>query len=172
MRIYLIGFMGSGKTTVGRQVAGKLNYVFEDLDEHIERNYKTSIPLIFEKYDESAFRRLEQDVLHKTAGFNNTVIATGGGTPCFFDNMTWMNNQGLTIYLKLHPKSLYNRIIHSKKVRPLVRQRPPSEWLTFIEEKLSERDLFYRQASIIIKGENLDVNKLVDEIVKYKNNNE
>jgi shikimate kinase len=171
MRIYLVGFMGSGKSTVGRLLARKLDLAFEDLDEKIESKYKTSIPLIFEKYDESAFRRLEQDVLHQTAGLNNTVIATGGGTPCFFDNMAWMNCHGLTIYLELHPQSLHHRIIRAKRVRPLIRQQHPHELLTFIEEKLHEREHYYRQATLMIKGENLDVNKLVDEIVTYKNNN-
>ncbi len=165
MRIYLTGFMGSGKSTVGRQLARKLDYAFVDLDDRIEKDYKTSIPLIFEKYDESAFRRLEQEVLHRTVQSDHTVIATGGGTPCFYDNMEWMNRNGLTVYLKLHPKSLHQRILNAKKVRPLIRQQPPEKVMKFIEQKLGEREPFYMQASIIIKGEDLDLNKLADKIV-------
>lgn len=168
MKIYLVGFMGSGKTTVGKQLARKLGYAFEDLDDSIEHKYKTSIPLIFSKYDEPAFRKLEMEALHATVELSDTVIATGGGTPCFFDNMKWMNSQGLTIYLSLHPKSLHQRIVKAKRVRPLIRQQSPETVMQFIEDKLKDREPHYQQANLIVKGEDIDINKLAAEIVNLK----
>ena len=168
MRIYLLGFMGSGKTTIGQQLARRLGYAFEDLDDLIERKYKTSIPLIFEKYDEQAFRNLETEVLHLTAGFENAVVATGGGTPCYFNNMEWMNKNGLTIYLKMHAGSLTRRIINAKKVRPLIRSKSPEEVLHFVELKLGERESFYEQAHIVIHGEVVDMDEIARSIDQYQ----
>ena len=167
MRIYLTGFMGSGKSTIGRDLSKKMQTEFLDLDDQIEKNYKTSIPLIFEKYDESAFRKLENEVLHQTINSKNVIIATGGGTPCFYDNMDWMNRHGLTVYIKMSPVLLTKRVLNAKKVRPLIRHKSEAEVLDFIKQKLPERELFYNKADIVFWGDKFNLNKLFDEIVNH-----
>lgn len=168
MRIYLVGFMGSGKTTAGRQLARRLGMQFLDLDAFIESTYKTSIPLFFDKYDEKAFRLIEKESLHRTLNTDHIVISTGGGTPCFFDNMAWMNANGLTVYLKMHPKSLGVRLRNSRKTRPLIRQKTESELIAFIGQNLEYRETFYNLAALTAKGENLDVDALVNEILNFE----
>jgi len=169
MRIYLIGFMGSGKTTVGKKLANKLGYGFADLDHMIELKCKASVATLFEKYDEHAFRILEHETLTGTAGMNRTVIATGGGTPCFYDNLSWMKAHGITVYLKLEPGILSHRLQASRKVRPLLKGKTETELQAYVITKLAEREPFYRQADITIRGENLDVNLLLSEITKTNN---
>ncbi len=167
--IYLIGFMGSGKTTCGKKLASRLGYDFIDLDEMIENKHRITIPNIFSKYDENTFRLIEQNTLKQTFDLQKHVIATGGGTPCFFNNMDLMNASGLTIYIRMHPKSLHQRLKASKKKRPLIEQRPEGEVLTYIEEMLNRREVFYNQARIVVKGENLDINDILKKLQeKYK----
>jgi shikimate kinase len=168
MRIYLIGFMGSGKTTVGKKLAKKLGYDFVDLDQLIELKCKTTIDVLFEKYDEDAFRILENKTLTETAGADNMVVATGGGTPCFYDNMTWMGAHGLTVYLKLDPGSLSDRLHASKRMRPLLKGKTKPELVDYVHGKLAEREKYYMQADIIVKGENLEMNTLLEEIKNAK----
>jgi shikimate kinase len=170
MKIYLVGYMGSGKTTNGRQLARRLHMDFLDLDEFIERTYRISIPLFFGKYDEKAFRTVERESLHKTLSSDNIVISTGGGTPCFFDNMDWMNQNGLTVYLKMHPKSLYIRLTESKKTRPLIKQKPEAELTDFIMSSLEYRETFYSKAAITVKGESLDIDQLAGELLNVHAN--
>jgi len=165
MLIYLIGYMGSGKTTVGRKLAAKLGYSFHDLDKQIEHKFKITIPDLFAKYDEGAFRKIEKETLLDTFTLSNTVISTGGGTPCFFDNMEMINKHGLSVYLKMHPKSLYERLIKSKKKRPLIADKPPDEILDHITNHLSEREFYYNQAKMTIKGESLDISELTKSII-------
>lgn len=164
MRIYLIGFMGSGKTTVGKKLAKQLGYGFIDLDQLIELKCKTTIAVLFERYDEDAFRILEHKALTETAGADNVVVATGGGTPCFYDNMNWMDAHGLTVYLKLNPGSLSDRLHASKKVRPLLKGKTKPEVVDYVHAKLTEREKFYKLADITVKGENLEMNTLLEEI--------
>jgi len=132
MLVYLIGFMGSGKTTVGKKLAGKLGYDFIDLDEMIEKKYRITINNIFNKFDENAFRLIEQETLTETFKLKNTVISTGGGTPCFFNNMQLINKYGISVYLKMHKQSLYDRLINSKTKRPLLTEKTPNEILNYI----------------------------------------
>ena len=156
--------MGAGKTTAGKKLARKLDFEFFDLDQMIENTYRITIPDIFNKFDETAFRKLEHETLKSTIGLNRSIIATGGGTPCFFDNMDQMNRNGLTVYLKLSVKSLTDRLINSHKARPLVKEKDDRE--DFITQKLNEREVFYNQANIIIKGENLDLEYLEQKITE------
>lgn len=160
--IYLIGFMGSGKSTAGKKLAAMLGYSFIDLDSMIENKYKITIPDIFSRFDEAAFRRVEHETLKQTFGLQNHVIATGGGTPCFFNNMELINLNGYSIYLKMHPKSLYDRLIHSKKNRPLITGQPGEKVLDYIEEQLWKRNYFYNRAKHTVKGEGLRIDELAD----------
>ena len=168
MLIYLIGYMGSGKSTVGKKLAGKINFDFIDLDELIEQEYKITINDIFNKFDENAFRLLEHKVLLKTIRLKNTVVSTGGGTPCFFDNMKIMNEHGITVYLRMHPNSIYYRLINSKKKRPLLKSKSETEIKDFIESQLNQREPFYREAHLKIKGENINIEELVSLIMNSK----
>ncbi len=160
LRIYLIGFMGSGKTTAGKRLARALDYAFTDLDSMIEERYHVTIPSLFEKYDEHAFRTLEHETLKDTLTLPRHVIATGGGTPCFFNNMELINGSGISVYLRLSPASLHQRLLNSKKKRPLIQRHPPAEVLDYIKRTLDERDPYYLRAHHIVKGEDLDIGAL------------
>lgn len=164
MRIYLIGYMGCGKSTVGKKLAAKLHLNFVDLDNLIESKYKVTIPQLFQKYDENAFRVIERDCLYETFLLDNVVISTGGGTPCFYDNMDRINQNGISIYLKLHPKSLHSRLVNARKKRPLIDQKSNEEILVFIEEQLKLRKPYYNMASMIIKGEDVDIKLLANQL--------
>ena len=154
MRIYLIGFMGSGKSTIGRRLAKRLAYPFYDLDSVLEEKLGMSIREVFNERGEACFRTEEQKVLHQISKEGRGVIATGGGTPCFFDNMAHMNKTGVTVYLKMSPLSLSHRLENARLKRPLMEGKQGAELLASIRELLMEREPYYLQASCIIKGEN------------------
>jgi shikimate kinase len=157
-RVFLIGYMGSGKTTVGKLLAEKLGYSFIDMDAHIEEKYFKSVSEIFAKLGEQEFRKLEKNCLCEIAEFENVVISTGGGTPCFFNNMEYMNAHGLTIYLKLSAKELANRLEHSREgKRPLLADRKGEELIQFISEGLAWREPFYIQAGLSVNSEDENV---------------
>lgn len=153
MRIYLIGFMGSGKTHTGKQLAQKLDHTFIDLDDLIETEAGMDIPAIFRQQGEQTFRELEQKVLHDTSTMKKVVVSTGGGAPCFFDNMEWMNKHGLTIFLHTPPRILTQRLMPERDHRPLLQSYNENTLLDFIKVKLAERMYFYRQAEIIYNQE-------------------
>ena len=153
-RIFLIGYMGSGKTTVGQLLATQLGYSFIDMDNHIEGKLFKSVSQIFAELGEDQFRLLEKQCLHEVAEFDQVVISTGGGVPCFFDNMEYMNKQGVTVYLKLSSADLAERLeqSHANK-RPLLANRKGEELLHFISEELAKREPFYSQAAFSVSGE-------------------
>lgn len=161
MKIYLIGFMGSGKTTLGRKMAQKLNSGFADLDERLCAHTGKSISELFASLGEAGFRKLEQEVLHKTAIDEDLVVSTGGGTPCFFDNMDWMNEQGKTIYLHVNAKALASRLENSKTNRPLIGDLKGEKLEQFIAEKLAERESFYHKAQMMVSGIDMNADKMM-----------
>jgi shikimate kinase len=161
MIIYLIGYMGSGKTTVGKQLAKRLNYELIDLDHLFEETYNISVSCFFKKYDEDAFRQIESKLLKEVSLKENVIISTGGGAPCFFDNMKVMKNTGAIIYLKMAVKSLVIRLLAAKEDRPLIKNLSEEELYEFIEKQLTIRSEFYEQAHLVFKGENCDVDELV-----------
>ncbi|HEY0056458.1 MAG TPA: shikimate kinase [Pedobacter sp.] len=152
MKIFLVGFMGCGKTTLGKRLASKLNYQFIDMDKVIEVETQLSINDYFSKFGEDAFREIESTILKNTIFPENAVVATGGGAPCFFDNIEWMNANGTTVYLSLSPKSLAKRLVSATEQRPILKNLKPDELEQFIAERLQLREPFYKQAKIIIKG--------------------
>ena len=152
MRIYLIGYMGCGKSTLGRKLAAALQLSFIDLDTFLEEKYFRTIPQIFAEEGEAGFRLKEQKVLHEVAAFDNIIVATGGGAPCFFDNMEVMNNSGFCIFLDIDTQSLVNRLIHAKTERPIIKGKSPEELHDFIEEMMKKRRPFYEKAHYILKG--------------------
>ncbi len=160
MKVFLIGFMGSGKTTIGTKLANYLKYEFIDLDKLIESRSGMSIVSYFELHGEVAFRELERDILQKTEFPENVIIATGGGAPCFSDNMKWMNKNGLVAYLSLSPKALASRLEHSKTDRPLIRHLKGDELIDFISAKLKDREEFYNQAKYVVSASDLTAERL------------
>ncbi len=168
MNIILIGYMSSGKSTIGRKLAYRLGMEFIDTDEAFESKYKMAITDFFEIFGENKFRELERIVLTESLQNENTVISTGGGTPCFFDNMNIIKENGITVFLKLHPNSIFDRLIHSKKQRPLLKNLTLEELKLFIIKQLNVREQFYNLSEIIIKSENINTNDLINEL-KAKN---
>lgn len=145
-RIILIGYMGSGKTTVGKALAKELNLPFYDLDWYIETRMRKTVKQIFDERGEEGFRKMEHNMLHEVAEFENVIVSCGGGTPCFFDNMDYMNMQGETIYLKATPDVLHKHLQMGKGVRPLLLDKTPDEVHEYIERQLAEREAFYKKA--------------------------
>ena len=164
MRIYLTGYMGSGKSTIGKKLANKLGFLFIDLDSLIENKYRITIPDIFNRYDEDAFRLVEHQTLQETFTYSNAIISTGGGTPCFYNNMELINQNGLSVYIQMHERSLYDRLINSKKKRPLLDDKSPEQIMAHIKKQMTEREPYYLQSKLVIKGESLDMNFLVELI--------
>ena len=150
--------MGSGKTTIGKLLAAQLGYAFFDMDKCIEAKKRKMVSQIFTEEGEEAFRLLERDCLHELADFENVVISTGGGAPCFFDNMDYMNERGMTVYLKWGVKELAARLEADKfNKRPLVAQRKGKELEDFVASGLSAREPKYLQANLIVSGTEEDV---------------
>ena len=164
MKIYLIGFMGSGKSTIGKKLARHLNIEFFDIDKLIEQKAELTVGDYFERYGENSFRELERDLLQKNWFPDNCVIATGGGAPCHFDNMDWMIQNGKVIYLSLPVKALASRLENSTTVRPIIKNLKGDELIEFISEKLAERELWYNKAGFIISGVDITAEKLAGYI--------
>jgi shikimate kinase len=153
LRIFLIGFMGAGKTTIGKELSTLTNCSFIDLDFFIERRYHKTIRQIFEEKGEEAFREIEHKMLREVAEFEDVIISTGGGTPCFYQNMQFMNGCGTTIYLKVSNKELVKRIQTHKSTRPMLKNLSGDELNRFVDETMSKRQPYYEQAKIIFSAE-------------------
>lgn len=150
MVVFLIGFMGSGKSTIGRALAAKLGWKFIDMDAEIEKQCAMTVAEIFDTHGEPFFRKKEREVLEQLAGSDKIIVATGGGVAVQEGNMEIMNKAGLTIYLMLTPRNLLKRVERSPDKRPLVRGKSSEELLAFIEERLPEREEYYRRAKATI----------------------
>lgn len=154
--------MGAGKTAMGQLLAKRMNLTFVDLDNYIENKLMRTVADIFREEGESGFRRIEKECLREVAQFEDVVIATGGGTPCFFDNMEYMNSCGETIYLKLTPEHLAQRLSSSKiGIRPLLRDKKGYDLLQHITETLAKRESFYFRAKRIIEGNDEDIKRQI-----------
>ena len=152
--------MGSGKTTAGKELASLLGWSFIDLDSEIEEHTGKTISEIFAQDGEDYFRTIESGLLRDFKAETNTVISTGGGAPCFRDNMDHMLKTGLTLYLKMTPEQLKSRLLESNGERPLIKDLDSQRLQTFIEEKLSEREKWYSKSEITVDGNNIDINQL------------
>lgn len=162
--------MGAGKTTLGKLLAKHQKLEFVDLDHYIESRYQKTIPQIFSEQGEDEFRSIEKDMLREVGGFENIIISTGGGVPCFFDNMDYMYNQGITIYLKSSAESLANRLSLCKNKRPLIKDKTEDELLSFIKDTLNQREVYYNKAHIIFEPEDFnnysDGERIIRELKK------
>lgn len=164
-RIILVGFMGSGKTTVGHALARSMGWTYYDLDWYIETRRHTTIADIFRTEGEERFRTIEHNMLHEVAEFENVVIGCGGGTPCFYDNMAYMNRQGCTVYLKASPDVLLHHLSTARTPRPLWKVADKAEAKATLTRMLSEREPFYLQAQHIINIDHFDNRKDINTAI-------
>ena len=155
MKIFLLGFMGTGKTYWGRLWAAQQNLHFFDLDTEIEKHTGLTIPQIFEQHGEAYFREQERESLHSFEKKDEFILSAGGGTPCFYNNMQWMNENGLTIYLDTPLALLKERLIKEKMHRPLIKQLDEQGIEHFIETSIRKRKEYYSRAHIILSTESI-----------------
>lgn len=153
--------MGAGKTTAAKRIANRLGWNVADTDDLFEEKYRISVCDFFHKYDEQLFRKLESEILKSTENMGNTVISTGGGLACFFDNMDWMKAHGLTVFMRISPEAAADRILHSKRKRPLTENKTEAELAEYIRHHYAERMPFYEQADITVKSEDFDLENLI-----------
>lgn len=142
--------MGAGKTTIGKVMSDETGIPFYDLDWYIESRMRKNIKQLFDERGEEGFRKIERNMLHEVAEFDNVIISCGGGTPCFFDNMEYMNSQGETLYLKATPEVLYGHLKMGKTVRPLLLNKTQDEVQAFIKQQLAQREPFYMKAKHVL----------------------
>jgi shikimate kinase len=174
MKIFLIGFMGCGKSYIGKKLAAILGFEFLDLDSLIENTEGDTVGHIFETRGEPYFRQLESDSLKALSKWSDLVVATGGGAACFHDNIQWMNENGITVYLETTPQLLLERLVPQTAQRPLLRGKSEAELLTFIENRVADRAFYYSQAHITIhQSENDDeiVFEILKRILDYRQSN-
>ena len=165
MRVFLLGFMGCGKTHWGKLIGQKLNIPFFDLDEEIVSSEGKSINGIFAEQGEEYFRLKEKEVLYMiTENHESFVMASGGGTPCFYNNIDYMNKSGTTVWFNCSVDCLFKRLVNEKEKRPLIRNLTDEQLKAYIMKKYADRKIFYQQASIIINDEEISSEKLIDAI--------
>jgi shikimate kinase len=150
MLIFLVGFMGSGKTHWGKRWSLAYDIPFVDLDDAIETAEGKTIPAIFAAHGETYFRDLETKILRDFAQQKNIIIACGGGTPCFHDNMQWMNEHGITVYITSPAEVIIRRVMVQQETRPLLKDLSPAELLAYIEQTIERREPYYTQAKITL----------------------
>jgi shikimate kinase len=167
MIFFLNGFMGSGKSHWGKIWAANYKLGFIDLDEAIEVVERKTVAEIFESKGEEYFRNVESKTLKDISEIKNTIVACGGGTPCFKDNMQWMNEHGITIYLSATPDEILRRLVNGQQQRPLIKKFSHAELLFFIQQKLIERESFYNQANITITSAEVTDHTFEEKILTY-----
>ncbi|MCX6248627.1 MAG: shikimate kinase [Bacteroidetes bacterium] len=165
MKIYLIGYMASGKSKLGKEISGMTGLSFVDLDDVFEERYRIGIVDFFEKYGDPVFRKIEHQLLLETESLNDTIIATGGGTPCSDENIQFIKAHGISIYIRMEIADLVTRLKSVKRKRPLLKNVPAEELEQFIRNQLAERDVYYLQADHIIDGP-VDDTKPLAELIK------
>lgn len=164
-RLFLIGYMGSGKTTLGRALSTATGLAFVDLDWAIEQRYHKTIPQIFAEVGESGFREIEQRMLHEVGEYEDTIISCGGGTPCHFDNMAYMNEHGLTVWLDASEEALFRRLRVARQQRPIIKDKDDEELKSFITEALGQREPYYSQATIRFRADELEDRHQIKESI-------
>jgi shikimate kinase len=165
MKIYLIGFMGSGKTYWGHQLSQKLKLPFFDMDEQVVNSEAKSINEIFESYGEEYFRLKEKGILHViTETHSSFVMACGGGSPCYFNNIDYMNQAGTTVWLNTPSNVLFQRLLTEKDKRPLLKGLSDGQLKSYIIKKFSDRKIYYEQAQVAIDDENISLDHFIEKI--------
>ena len=166
IRIFLTGYMGAGKTTLGKAFARTLNVPFVDLDWYMEERFHKTVGELFAERGEAGFRELERNMLREVGAFENVVISTGGGAPCFFDNMDFMNHCGKTVFLNVHPDVLFRRLRVAKQQRPILQGKEDEELKEFIIQALEKRAPFYSQAQYIFNADELEDRSQIEKSVQ------
>jgi shikimate kinase len=165
MKIFLIGFMGSGKTHWGRLLSEKLSIPFFDLDEKVTEHAGKSIPEMFASEGEEHFRMQEKEVLHIiTESHENFIMACGGGSPCFFNNIEYMHQAGITVWINTPIETLFKRLVNEKSKRPLIKELTDEQLKSFISKKFADRKIYYEQADIKMDDEPVQLEKLIDKL--------
>jgi shikimate kinase len=172
MKVFLIGFMGVGKTTKGIKWAKHIDLPFYDLDLVIEKKYEQSINQLFDNLGEERFREIERDTLQSLRELESAIISVGGGTPCFHDNLDEMKRQGTLIYLELPSHAIVNRLMQDDNIakRPLLQNKTPDEIKAYIEGKLKEREPFYKQAHVCVNSNEATPQKLTELLLGLQKN--
>ncbi|KAA6350084.1 Shikimate kinase [termite gut metagenome] len=165
VRIFLVGYMGAGKTTLGKAWAQKLDLSFIDMDGFIENRFHKKIRDLFEEHGETGFRELERKILHEVAEFEGVIISAGGGTPCFFDNMDFMNQKGNTVFLEVSPDILFSRLRMASISRPMLNGKTDEEIRMFILRTLEERIPFYMRAQYTFSVDKLENHQQMDKVI-------
>jgi shikimate kinase len=160
--IFLIGYMGCGKTTLAKKLASKLSYEWLDTDTFIEKQEGLTVSEIFSKYGETYFRTLELKLIQSLDLSLPTIVSTGGGLPCFNNLIEQLNERGITIYLERSPKELFHRLYQGKTKRPLLANKTDEELLKYIEENLEKRNPIYRQSNYILDRDYQTVEKIIN----------
>lgn len=159
--------MGSGKSTLGKKLSNKLDYDFIDLDNYIENQLGLTISEIFEKEEEAVFRKYETQYLKEVGEKKESIIiALGGGTPCFGDNMSIINQLGRSVYLKYNAGILFSRLKNAKTSRPLLANKSDDELSSFISDLLSQREKYYNQCSVILENKNISVSDVLEGLAQ------
>jgi len=165
MKIFLIGFMGSGKSYWGRQLSEKLHIPFFDLDEQVESHEGKAINEIFAEKGEEYFRLQEMDTLHIISESHDSfVMATGGGTPCYFNNIEYMKKEGTTIWINTPVELLFERLLKEKNKRPLIKELDDAQLKGFIIKKFSDRKIYYEQAELVVDEAEKNMEKILDKL--------
>ena len=168
-RIILVGYMGSGKTTIGKALSKETGMMFYDLDWYIESRMHKTVSQIFAERGEEAFRKMEYNMLHEVAEFEDVIISCGGGTPCFFDNMDYLSRQGDVVYLKASPDTLYKHLLMAKVERPLLKDKTQDELIDYITSHLAEREPYYQKAHHVLNVDVLDnYDKIQDSVAQLR----
>lgn len=168
--VFICGFMASGKTTHGKQLARNIGYHFIDLDDYTETKFDQNITDLFKEKGEAEFRNIETESLKECIRDNQkTVIALGGGTPCFNHNLDLIKSSGKLVYLKMDAEALYKRVFGIKAQRPLLANQEDKEMLQYIETLLQARETFYSQADLIIYNNNLQEEEMKETVVNFMN---
>lgn len=154
--VFLIGYMGCGKSTLGRIASSMSGRSFIDLDSYIEGRFHATVKEIFAERGEDGFRQLERSMLREVGQFEDVIVACGGGTPCFYDNMEWMNDHGVTVYLDTSVGKLFERLKRGRHKRPLIADKSDDELRDFITEALAGRMVHYSKAKVVFKSDLLD----------------
>lgn len=170
IRVFLMGFMGAGKTTLGKALAKDLGVSFIDLDQYIENRYLKSVSQLFAAYGEQGFRERESRLLREVGEFDNVIVSCGGSTPLIGDNMDYMLSQGQTVYLKCNNDTLLRRLKVARSQRPLIASKTDEELAAFIDSETKQREPGYLRAEYICPGDRLESRSQISETIEYIEN--
>ncbi len=168
--IFLVGFMGAGKSTIGKKLAKAIGYQLIDSDKEISNQEGISISQLFETKGEAYFRQKEKEFINQLVGSENCIIATGGGLPIFNNLMEELNQKGITVYLRIKPSTILLRLKEGQKKRPLIANLNEEQLESFITEKLVERESIYLKAHLIIDEPDQKIDRLTHLLHLHQKN--